>query len=79
MYKAKIAATFPAVISVTPGAYYWCSCGKARRQPFCDGSHEGTGFAPMRVEVTDQKMIAFCQCKQTRSAPHCDNSHMKLR
>lgn len=20
--------------------YYWCSCGKSKKQPFCDGSHK---------------------------------------
>ena len=20
-------------------SYYWCSCGKSSKQPFCDGSH----------------------------------------
>ena len=23
-------------------SYYWCSCGKSSKQPFCDGSHKGT-------------------------------------
>ena len=28
-------------------SYYWCSCGKSSKQPFCDGSHKGTGFKPL--------------------------------
>ena len=27
--------------------YYWCSCGRSKNQPFCDGSHEGTEFKPV--------------------------------
>lgn len=28
-------------------AYYWCSCGRSARQPFCDGSHKDTGLEPL--------------------------------
>ncbi len=29
--------------------YYWCSCGKSSKQPFCDGSHKNTKFNPVSV------------------------------
>ena len=25
-------------------SYFWCTCGKSLKQPFCDGSHKGTEF-----------------------------------
>ena len=25
-------------------SYYWCSCGRSKSQPFCDGAHKGTIF-----------------------------------
>ena len=28
--------------------YYYCTCGKSKNQPFCDGSHEGTKFKPLK-------------------------------
>jgi len=28
-------------------SYYWCSCGKSSKQPFCDGSHNETEFSPV--------------------------------
>ncbi len=28
--------------------YFWCSCGKSKKQPFCDGSHVGTDFQPVK-------------------------------
>ena len=27
--------------------YRWCSCGLSADQPWCDDSHEGTGFEPI--------------------------------
>src|SRR5256885_11779547 len=27
--------------------YFWCACGRSSSQPFCDGSHKGTGFTPI--------------------------------
>ena len=58
-------------------SYFWCSCGKSSKQPFCDGSHKGTGFKPViyRAELT--KRMFFCACKQTNDQPFCDGSHNK--
>lgn len=46
MSEPKIAAKIPAVLEMAPGAYYWCACGRSENQPFCDGSYQGTAFAP---------------------------------
>ena len=62
----------------SPGTYHWCQCGESSNQPFCDGSHAGTGFTPMMVEITEKKTVALCQCKQTNNAPMCDGSHSSL-
>ena len=38
----------PLPVDVEEGRkYFWCSCGKSDRQPFCDGSHQGTEFLPL--------------------------------
>lgn len=29
----------------------WCTCGLSKKQPFCDGSHVGTGFKPLKWTV----------------------------
>ena len=35
----------PYKVSVEAGKkYFWCACGRSKKQPFCDGSHGGTGF-----------------------------------
>ena len=37
----------PYATEVTAGeTYYWCACGRSKKQPFCDGSHQGTEFQP---------------------------------
>ena len=48
MSKSKIADTRPAPVDVEAGkTYYWCTCGRSKNQPYCDGSHRRTGFEPL--------------------------------
>ena len=58
-------------------SYYWCSCGKSAKQPFCDGSHKGTEFTPLAYKAEETKKMFFCSCKQTNNQPFCDGSHNK--
>ena len=58
-------------------SYYWCSCGKSAKQPFCDGSHKGTEFTPLAYKAEETKKMFFCTCKQTNNQPFCDGSHNK--
>ena len=46
-------------------SYYWCSCGKSAKQPFCDGSHKGTEFTPLAYKASETKRMFFCACKKT--------------
>lgn len=78
MGKATIAAKAPAILTLEPGTYYWCSCGRSNSQPFCDGSHKGTEFEPVVFEITRSKQEALCQCKQTATPPFCDGTHKEL-
>ena len=60
--------------------YLWCSCGRSRSQPFCDGSHKGTGFEPVRYTATEaDREVLFCGCKHTGSRPFCDGAHNNLK
>ena len=44
MSDAVIAQEFPYMTDLEEGKdYFWCSCGKSAKQPFCDGSHKGSG------------------------------------
>ena len=58
--------------------YLWCACGLSMNQPFCDGKHKGTGFAPVKYTANEDKIVSFCGCKHTSLAPLCDGSHKQL-
>ncbi len=78
MSEAHIARKFPYVQEMQPGSYYWCACGHSKTQPFCDGSHKGTGFTPLKVDLSVAKKVAWCGCKQSKTGAFCDGSHSKL-
>ncbi|WP_296761795.1 CDGSH iron-sulfur domain-containing protein [Sediminimonas sp.] len=75
----EIAQTVPFPVEVTEGkAYLWCACGKSARQPFCDGSHKGSDFAPVKYTAPATQKVFFCGCKHTGTAPLCDGTHSGL-
>ena len=79
MIKRQKAGDKPIAIEVEQGkSYYWCSCGKSSKQPFCDGSHKGSEFNPKVFKADETKKTFFCTCKQTYNQPFCDGSHNKL-
>lgn len=78
MEKPKIAQKMPYVQDMEPGTYYWCACGRSKNQPYCDGSHKGTGYSPKQVDITEAKKMAWCGCKHSANQPFCDGTHAKL-
>ena len=78
MNKGQRAGSSAIKIEVKEGkSYFWCSCGKSSKQPFCDGSHEGSEFNPIVYKAELTKKMFFCTCKQTNNQPFCDGSHNK--
>ncbi|MDX9791247.1 MAG: CDGSH iron-sulfur domain-containing protein [Candidatus Kapaibacterium sp.] len=65
-------------VELEPGTYEWCACGRSGNQPFCDGSHEGTGISPKLLEITEKKIYSLCGCKYAVIAPFCDGTHRNL-
>ena len=79
MTEPTIAQKSPYPTEVEAGkSYFWCACGLSSSQPFCDGSHKGSGFTPVQFEATESKTVYFCGCKHTAHPPFCDGSHAKL-
>lgn len=78
MSEPVIAAKKPAVLDLAAGTYWWCKCGRSKKQPFCDGAHKGSDITPMQFTLDVPKKVALCQCKHTAKPPYCDGTHTKL-
>ena len=78
MAEPNIAQRRPYVQQGEPGTFWWCACGHSKTQPFCDGSHKGTGFAPIKVDLAEAKTVAWCGCKHSGNGAFCDGSHSRL-
>ncbi len=79
MAEAVVAQKSPFNVEVTEGEeYWWCACGRSAKQPFCDGSHKGTGITPMQYNAASTETVHFCGCKQTGKMPVCDGSHKNV-
>lgn len=74
-----IAQKAPYAVDLEAGkSYFWCACGQSKNQPFCDGSHKGTDFAPKKFEATESKKAFLCGCKHSATAPFCDGTHKSV-
>jgi len=77
--SANIAQKSPYAVDIEVGkSYWWCSCGKSAKQPFCDGSHQGSSFTPVEYKAEETKTAYFCGCKQSGNGVMCDGAHQKL-
>jgi CDGSH-type Zn-finger protein len=79
MTAPKIAQEAPYLVEVEAGkTYHWCACGHSKKQPYCDGSHNGSSFAPIVYIAEKAGKVAFCGCKHSKKKPLCDGSHKTL-
>ena len=68
----------PIKLDLEAGNYWWCTCGRSAKQPFCDGTHKGTSFTPQQFKLEEKKTVWLCACKATKNPPYCDGTHKNL-
>lgn len=78
MSEPVIAKKGPYALELEAGEYWWCSCGRSQKQPFCDGSHQGTEFQPLQLRLEKREKLWLCGCKHTGEPPFCDGSHKRF-
>jgi len=79
MKNPIVADNKPVKVHLVKGQeYHFCTCGRSRSQPFCDGSHAGTDFTPKVIVSGEDREAYLCACKHTRNAPFCDGSHKQF-
>jgi len=62
----------PYAVQVEEGrSYRWCSCGRSSDQPWCDNSHEGTGFETIEFVAPISAEFMMCGCKRSDNKPYC--------
>lgn len=80
----KIAGKKSVKVELKNGETYWyCTCGRSEKQPFCDGSHnqDGCTYKPLKyTHEGEDGEYSICQCKhnKTEKGPFCDGSHKSL-
>ena len=81
MKEPQIAQRAPFMVELMPGDYLWCACGRSKNQPFCDGSHQGSGFQPVKFTIKPRgkpQTVWLCGCKRAKTLPFCDGTHNKI-
>ncbi len=67
-------AGMPIAITLDPGTYYRCTCGRSANLPFCDESHRKGDRRPLRFTLETRQKIYLCSCGKSSNQPFCDES-----
>lgn len=72
MSEMNTDAGMPIAITLDPGTYSRCTCGKSQNLPFCDCSHYGSEYVPVRFTLEKRQKVYICSCGKTSTPPFCD-------
>lgn len=79
MSKPIVADNRPKKTTLEKGKrYFFCTCGRSVKQPFCDGSHKVTAFQPLVFSPEKPGEAWLCACKHSGNTPYCDGSHKQF-
>ena len=67
-------AGMPIAITLDPGTYFRCTCGRSENLPFCDGHHRRGETMPLRFTLEKRQKVYLCSCGKSRNQPFCDES-----
>ena len=76
--KPVVASKMPTVLTLEPGEYWWCSCGKSSKQPFVMGRIKEAVLLHKNSKLKTKKKVAFCNCKHSKMVRLCDGAHSTL-
>jgi len=80
MSKPVVFDNKPVEVRLEAGTeYHFCRCGLSANQPFCDGSHVGSGLSPQAFTANERGDAVLCQCKHSANAPYCDGTHKTIQ
>ena len=57
--------------------YYYCTCGKSPKAPFCSGAHKGSDKTPKAFKAEKDGDVWLCGCLKSSKSPYCDGTHNK--
>ncbi|HEX9778863.1 MAG TPA: CDGSH iron-sulfur domain-containing protein [Geopsychrobacteraceae bacterium] len=66
-------AGMPIRLTLEPGTYFRCTCGRSQNLPFCDGTHSGSQH-PLRFAIDEKREVLICSCGKSGKQPFCDGS-----
>jgi len=68
-------AGMPIALTLEPGTYFRCTCGRSQNLPLCDGSaHQGSTQQPLPFKVEERKKVYICSCGKSAKQPFCDRT-----
>ena len=69
----------PYAVEVKAGRrYFWCACGRSAKQPFCDGSHAGTGLEPLQYKAEKDRKAKDKEAKEAALAAEAATTAAKV-